>query len=339
MEELNAMLSTLHLVYPPVSSFEADVLKDDPQVEALLRTSDFYMIGSRAEALIDAAEISEEAASARLTLSGQDKYGNTLSASAFLDIARLAASIGGLPETYFVDGGPKYIRFWPGTEEEAGVGESAPFAWFTTDKLIHDRGRGVPGISGIDNYREFATYELLYVGIAKKTDTFERLFQGAHHARQKMLSREWPRRIGARVTDELILFAFNLQPITFRTLASGDQLTEMSDDVWQAYRKKVVIDGEKAFVHWLDPKYNVTKFANYPKSLDGLYGHGHTRYGFVIAENLTFTSGGTTMRGSWNATLQLFDDHADMIAITGDAVELFAGREDHARNLASPPSA
>lgn len=98
-----------------------------------------------------------------------------------------------------------------------------------------------------------------------------------------------------------------------------------------AYRKKVVIDAEKAFVHLLDPQYNVTKFASYPKSVDGLYGRGHTRYGFLIAENLTFTSGNMTMRGSWNPRLRVLDNHADMITVTGDVVEMFAGQAPPSR--------
>src|SRR5580704_12316122 len=43
-------VSMLELVYPPISNQEAVQLQHDPEVEALLRESDFYMIGGRAEA-------------------------------------------------------------------------------------------------------------------------------------------------------------------------------------------------------------------------------------------------------------------------------------------------
>ncbi len=38
----------LETVYPPISNQEAIWLKNDTEVEALLRQSDFYMIGGRA---------------------------------------------------------------------------------------------------------------------------------------------------------------------------------------------------------------------------------------------------------------------------------------------------
>jgi len=40
----------LRLVYPPLSNQEAEWLTSDPDVEEILRNSDFYMIGARAEA-------------------------------------------------------------------------------------------------------------------------------------------------------------------------------------------------------------------------------------------------------------------------------------------------
>jgi hypothetical protein len=43
-------LTFLEMVYPPISNQEAVWLQNDPEVKALLRQSDFYMIGGRAEA-------------------------------------------------------------------------------------------------------------------------------------------------------------------------------------------------------------------------------------------------------------------------------------------------
>jgi hypothetical protein len=43
-------LTFLETIYRPISNQEAVCLQNDPEVEALLRQSDFYMIGGRAEA-------------------------------------------------------------------------------------------------------------------------------------------------------------------------------------------------------------------------------------------------------------------------------------------------
>lgn len=189
------MLSTLHLGYPPVSSYEADGVKDDPQVEALLRTSDFYALAMRSEVHFDVENIETDGDVWTVPVSGETTDGQPIADHVALDIEALATStLGHMPETFTADIGPKLLRFWPGEQAAVEDGGVEPFEWFTTEKLLHDKGRGVAGLSGLDQHRDFATYELLYVGIAKKADTFNRLFERAHHARQKILSGEWPRR-------------------------------------------------------------------------------------------------------------------------------------------------
>jgi hypothetical protein len=315
------MMSTLKLVYPPVSNQEAEWVKSDPDVADLIRSSDFYLIGTRAEAVFDEVTVDVDY---RVTI--RISIGEDLTDEVVLDAKVFAQDLlGRVPETISVDLGPKVIRFYDGEMEGVDSGSAELFEWFTTEKLIHDRGREVAGISGFNRFREFATYELLYVGIAKATDTFARLFEGAHHARQRILSNEYPHHDGSRVTDEMVLFALRLEPLVFRTLEAGDAPTDVTYAEWEKHRKRVVIDAEKAFVHLLDPKYNVEKFAAYPRSEDGLWGSGYDCYGFVLIDNLTFTTNSVTFRGSGQPRWDTFDDHADMIITTGDVVELFVG--------------
>jgi hypothetical protein len=64
-----------------------------------------------------------------------------------------------------VDVGPKIVGLWAGLEEEVEAGRGELFEWFTTDKLIHDRSRGLDGVLGFDKVRDFAdlrTALLLY---------------------------------------------------------------------------------------------------------------------------------------------------------------------------------
>jgi hypothetical protein len=318
---MNAMVTMLQLVYPPVSNQEAEWVKTDPAVEALVRSSDFYLIGARASMTFDDPRHDGQG---RVTV--RISTGGGLRDEVVLDPAVLATeALRAAPESIVFDFGPKIMKFYAGTTDEVEAGTADLFEWFTTEKLIYDRGREIAGIDGFDKFRDFGTYELLYVGIAKSTDTFERLFEGAHHARQKILSNEWPRRQGARVTDEIVLFPLRIEPIVFRSLSEGDVPTTVTSAEWQEFRKKIVIDAEKAFVHLLDPQYNVEKFARYPRSKDGLWGHGYQRYGFVLSDNLTFTTTDSTFRGSRNATLGIHDNYADMIVTIGDKVELFVG--------------
>jgi hypothetical protein len=126
------------------------------------------------------------------------------------------------------------------------------------------------------------------------------------------------------VSDELILFPFRVEPTIFRTMEFGDEPTDTTGEAWAQYKKQVVADAEKAFVHLLDPQYNVEKFASYPQGLDGLYGGDHQRYGYLIAENVTFTTANGTMHGLLDPRLGMFDNSADWIFVSGDEVALLS---------------
>lgn len=319
------MWALLSLVYPPVSNQEADWVKDDPQVQERLRESDFYVIGIRDKVWFDERSTSVDDSGA---LTVPMHAGPGLSDSVTFDATTLAEdTLGRAPESYTVSFGEnRVIHLTEGGMDETDSDDAVLFEWFSTEKMIYDRGRGMRGLSGLVRHREFATYELLYVGIATKGDTFERLFKDAHTARQSILTNEHPRSSGARVSDEMILFPFRVEPLQFRTLQPGDSLTRTDDESWRSYRKRVVADAEKAFVKMLDPQYNITKYANYPQSQDGLWGHGYHRYGFSLAENITFTTATASLVGSINPEMRgMMDDHADLLLVEGDAVTQVSG--------------
>ncbi|MGW4532247.1 hypothetical protein ACWEOI_14980 [Nocardia sp. NPDC004340] len=322
MAALNVMLNTLRLVYPPVSNQEAEWVKSDPAVAERLRRSDFYMIGARAEARF--TEFSGDDVSGQLRVridAGEDLHDEVV-----LDIILMAMlSLGRVPEDLSVRFDAKVIKVYAASSEQIDTEDPEPFEWFTTEKLIWDRSHHKQGIYGFDRFHEFGTYELLYVGIAKRTNTFERLFAGAHATRQRILSNEYQRRPGARVTDELVLFAFEVAPLVMRDWTEGSAL--ITDTEWSVMRKAVVADAEKAFVHLLDPRYNVEKFANYPRGEDGLYSSGFDRYGFVLIENLSFRTGEHVFRGAGVPSMGQARNDADMLSICGDVVELRRGLE------------
>ena len=220
--------------------------------------------------------------------------------------------------------GAKLVRLWVDKVPDRNkMDQGFLLQWFTTEKLIFDRSRELRGIDGFDRYRDFATYELLYVGIAKETDTFARLFGKAHSGRQRILGNEYARRVGSRVTDEMVLFAFRLVPFRIREIDPATPFSVMTKESWQAYQKRVTADAEKAFIHLLDTRYNEVKYPNYPRSKDGLWEVGHQAYGYAIAENLTFVTQGATFRGGRDNALGVPDPGADHIFVRGENVTLF----------------
>lgn len=323
------MLSTLHLVYPPVSNAHAEILKDDADTEARIRRSDLYMMATRPEVVFDPSSVRRQGASITIPVLSSSTTGVAIHDEVTLDLSALAVeALGKQPDGYTCYGTEDFFGFWAGLDVDTDSDESGePFAWFTTEKLLHDMSRGAVGLTGLDRRSDFMRYELLYVGIAKTSDTFDRLFAAAHAARQSILTAEWPRSTDSRVSDELILFPFRVEPVIYRTMGLDDDLTEMSSDEWAAYGKRVVADAEKAFVHLLDPQYNNQKYRNYPRGLDGVYGQGHERYAYVIAENITLVTGTESIRGSWDPSAAGHTNAADWIAVEGDYVEIHRGAD------------
>jgi len=309
-------LTTLRTVYPPISAADAYRLKDDPEVEELLRQSDFYMIGGRAQAHFTAPAFDQKTnimtfdfgigdqAPVRVTIRLQDLPGvKNLKGRDFL--------------VEFDQSGAGF-KVWDGPANADG---SNIVEWFTSEKLLWDLARLRPGIEPIEGARELATYDLLYVGIAKTGDSFDRLIKNGHTARMNILSNEKQRYPGARPSDETYLFLFAADPIIMQTFDLDHEFTE--EDFNGSYdAKRITADAEKAFVNLLKPAYNKQLFRSYPKGTDGLYGNGYQRYGYVIGEQMAFNTAHGTLRGGLGP-LGLISNDADAIFVEGATVTLY----------------
>ncbi len=312
-------LTTLRTVYPPISNADAVRLMRIPAVEAMLRTSDFYMIGGRAQArMLDPQFNLDEN-----VIEFNFVVGDRPPSRVRIALQELPGVIDLRGKDFLIefDDAGSGFRVWDGPPHENG---SDVVEWFTTEKLLWDRSRARPGIHGLNDVRELATYDLLYVGIAKKGDSFDRLLARGHKARQEILANEPQRYPGARVSDETFLFLFETDPLIMQTFEHEFDELELSGD-YDA--KRIVSDAEKAFVSLLKPEYNVEKFANYPKGRDGLYGTGFRRYGYVIGEQMAFNTAHGTVRGGVRPDGMISND-ADAIFVEGETVTFFRSGVD-----------
>ena len=179
-------------------------MRCDPEVQSTLKTSNFYMIGGRAEARFE--NLNPSAATSTLefdyVVGGKRANHVTLVLNELLQNARIPAG------TMDLEVGDKIIRIW--AIDERGRRPENLLVWFTTESLLFDCWRGRSGIYGFEDLRHFATYELLYAGISKKDDAFERLLNKPHDKRLRILANESQITKGARVTDETYLFFFQI---------------------------------------------------------------------------------------------------------------------------------
>lgn len=310
-------ISHLELVVPPLSSQEAFKLKDDHRAERQMRESDFYMIAGKAayRFQLDPGSIDVKRGIVSLAIMSGDA-----------EMDRGTLTLGDLP--FCSDRGVSDFRF-AFTEEQIFLidGDSVPESErlvnsFTPEGLLWARSRNVSGITGFDRFQQLSAYDLLYAGIAKVGDSYDRLIAKGHEARMNILSNEPQRAAGARVADEIFLFLFRVQPL-FLTVFSSDHGFMDDDDLDPSVeRKRIVADAEKAFVHLLQPQYNTVKFKNYPKGTDGLVGSGLARYGYTLAEALTFHTPMGRFRGGRHPVAGFVTNYADLIFIEGNHVDL-----------------
>ena len=188
------------------------------------------------------------------------------------------------------------------------------------------RSREITGLTGLDNYSDLFCYDLLYVGIAKKGDSYDRLIKNGHHARLEILANEPQRYPGARVTDETFLFLFRLEPLFVTTFGADSDI-----DLDFGYdHKKIVADAEKAFVSLLQPNYNTVKFKQYPKGADGLFDSKLDRYTYSIGEAITFNTPHGKIKGGRDRNLGGLTNKADFIFVDKETSKLFiAGVDFH----------
>lgn len=319
MTKTSSKLSILKLVYPPISSQEAVWLQNDAEVEKIMRQSDFYMIAGRAEAKFTNLAHDEKTLKISFTLEM-----GIHQVHGYLDIQKLEGVASADCESLYIETGEKMIRIWDGplTEDTSNV-----LTWFTADKLLWDKWHCRPGINGMENYRDLTSFDLLYVGIAKQGDSYDRLVKNGHEARMKILSNEPQRYPGARVTDEILLFLFNVDPLIMNTFSLDHEFQEQDIEP-KMEKKKIVADAEKAYVSLLKPDYNDIKFLQYPKGADGLYNSDYVRYGYVIGESIAFNTAHRTIKGGCDR-FGFITNEADAIFVENDSVKLFIAGEDY----------
>lgn len=305
---LKSQTNFLQTIFPPFTNRNVELLvsKANQHIAQHLRQSKFYMIAARAQASFVNHRVDLENATIYLEVQvGTEvvdsgvihlKKFDELTESCAIQITDEAVLLGGTKK---------------GTHAKV---------WLTPDSVYWHVARGHTYLEGFRRHDLVCNYDLLYVGIAKQQDSYQRLIKNAHHGRLRVLSEERSRKPGAHPSDEIILFLFDIEPFGIQTMTADDDDHELFQG---AEPDRVVADAEKAFVRLLDPHYNVTKFQNYPKGSDGLYGTGLNNYGYILNENFRFNTATAVFKGFWSEVS--FDNRQDSIFVEGDRVELHFG--------------
>lgn len=121
MTAVQSKLSILQLVYPPMSNQEAHWLADDKEVEPLLRRSDFYMIGGRAEAKFLNLVVDKQMGVVTFDFEIGGKFSDAVSIS----LRELPGVVATASVDLEVEAGEKHLRVWRAFFFGKGPGEMA----------------------------------------------------------------------------------------------------------------------------------------------------------------------------------------------------------------------
>jgi hypothetical protein len=213
--------------------------------------------------------------------------------------------------------GPKVISIVAGNVPDDEFPE--PLIWFSPDKLLMHFSRGEIDVRGLNDVRPFWEFDLLYVGISKATDSLSRLFDTGHEARTAILSTRGQIEPTARLTDEVMVLLFTVDPVQlieyeFDAFANGATLGSIEVPANDAL---LAADAEKAFVSSLKPEYNNLLYEKYPLGKDSLHKKGLNLYSYGVGDDLTLKTPTTKFRGEFPLgcdSIISVDKSANMIA-------------------------
>lgn len=305
-------LTSLRLTIPPISNQEAFRLRNDKNMIEYMKNSDFYMIGAKRRLSFQSCYFNKYNRSLNIYI----YEGDVLKGNVCLVLSDIVNLENIFEIKILITKDKLYLVIKCFDVNNILVFET----YFSVEELLWHRSHESKGIYGLDNYRELSSYELLYVGIAKEGDSYERLIKNAHKKRMDILSNE-KQRGKNRVSDEVFLFLFELDPLFITRLDQKDGDVDFNE-LFEYQHKKIVADAEKAFVSLLKPNYNEVVFKNYPKGKDGLYHLNLDAYGYLIAEDIVFNTNDRIIKGYFSPFHDEYKN-ADCIIINNDSLTVF----------------
>ena len=310
------LANSLKLVGGPYSNQECEWLEIETEFRDYVLVSKLYMLAQKEEAFYQNfnSNVDEGELHFQIVMSGQSPVDCILKYSQIEDELS-AEGISGIA----IYSGEKIIKFVGQKDNE----EVVPVYW-TPEQLLQ-KIDDLPVQLSSEIPDEYYTYDLYYVGISHKGDSFSRLFDQGHKARSRILGNEHPKRTGARITDELFIFLFTFENMQIASVGPEGDIDAFADLVASPKMvpdSQLAKDCEKAFIKVLDTKYNRVKYKDYPKSEDGIDWTKFVFGSYGIKERISFNVPGETFN------CRKIDVHGhvwpkgDIIAIENESVIL-----------------
>lgn len=290
-----SLINQLQLAYSPMCNYDFNILKHDPIIQELLRSSSLYVLAQRPELSFENIVPNEEEKHIDFEIHQKNNPQVLKCRLPFFQ-----ESIATDPEKevllYLGSNDPSHkfdilpitnvhgIKFY-----ESSIDTENFLVWFSPEKFILNWLKGYFQADVEGDYRELLKYQVLYVGKATDQDIWERLT--GHETLQEILSVEYPLVYGSLPTHEIALLLFEFHDnLSIRTFGDESSIDDMVDSLMGNDRpdqKTIFLDAEKALVKAMLPKHNKILFKGYPKSKDGLEKHNYDAFSYTFMDPIT----------------------------------------------------
>lgn len=302
----------------PFSNRLGEVWDTDPEMQGYFTGSHFYMIGQREE--LTFTHIQYHRLGITFSINSKKRSIHNI----LLPMGQFEHS-DGFEISYYET--PQIIRIHSRTPDGPKL-----VNWFTPDRLIHYYQRGEVRLDNFDNYRELWKFQVHYVGIATRQDSFDRLFRGAHRKRCKILGIEPTANRDSHISDELVILIFDFEEMRMTTFGKLDpdwDFSKVLNDSLLA-ETEISAEAERVFVNFMKTKYNEVRFTSYPKQQTPAFKEKQFEIcSFYIDENITLISNGVEFKGSHNPHLYFaVSPQPDVIAISDGGLSISKADQD-----------
>ncbi len=169
------------------------------------------------------------------------------------------------------------------------------------DRLLHLHSNNSITLRFKGDFTPFVTYEVLYVGQCTGEHIFDRF--KSHRALLKILLQENIIPQNYDKVNDLLILPLHIETTMLSEISSEQEFFDAITGKSLVNTKTVSLDCEKALIKTMNPKYNSTKFKQYPKSTDGLFNHNIDFYQYKILENLVLDYGNNNYIDGTNSSI------------------------------------
>lgn len=287
--------SSLKLSYSPLTVYEFDNFRMDDAIYNYLTPTSIYVIAKRALPIMRFIEKASDGIRISVRMGNADPLKLAI-------LQKDNSNIFGEKGLSQIGTGSNIVNssdeFHSMTLYKKCIDEDIPILTANLDRLIHLASNGKINLRIQGDITPYVSYDVLYIGQCVGEHILQRF--KTHHALLEILIKENIIPPNYDKVNDLVILPFTVESDVVSVITGDSKKEEFIEAITGEFSfsyKEISLDCEKALVKAMTPKYNKTRFKQYPKSSDGLFNHDLNSYTYRICENIVLCYGDDKIYG------------------------------------------